>query len=662
MKPPSPNAMPKLLLFLLLLCLSASASAGILGRTDSADHEDPAIVLQARAVARQGDRMEAIAILEDYIADGGNSDLMPWVAIEAGEQRRLSGDHSSAREHFERVARQYPESPAKDAAILGLALVAYDLGMASGNSEATLSLVSDELVPPTMNADRYRLLALAAAQEDATPKAIDSLVEQALAYAEADPVTRTRTHSALAHLIPEDAQPTSGDPPPDGDVAALNRARAALRAGDFERASELATALEATYPESEYLHEADWIRRRADARDPYDPRRIGVLLPLTGKYAPPGKQLKEALQLAVEDSGSSVQLLIRDTEGDPEKALAAFEELVLQDGVSAVVGPLIADCAEVVAAEAQAAHVPLVTMAQTSGITEDQDWIFRTWPTPELQVEGLLKYVMDQQGMNSFAVMAPDNDYGQASRDAFVRGVEARGGTVTAIVMYDPTSTDFRTDAEALGRKDYEARESELWRLKQEAKERGDDPQKVVLPPTIDFDAIFIPDAHTRVALVASALAYEEFAIGNFQPTKTASPVPLLGLNGWHSNELFKRGGLYVQNSYFVDAFYAGDENLAGWVEDFRNSEGRAPNALDAIGYDTGRLVSVAGRVGAPSREDWREALMGAQVSRPVSGALRFDEEGELDRQFYVFTIKRDWGIRLVHPLPPEEPDGQTPP
>ena len=97
-------------------------------------------------------------------ADGGNAELMPWVTIEAGEQRRLSGDPDSAREHFERVARTWPEHAAKDAAILGLALLAYDAGNASGNSEATLGLVSDAVAPPTMNADRYRLLALAAAK------------------------------------------------------------------------------------------------------------------------------------------------------------------------------------------------------------------------------------------------------------------------------------------------------------------------------------------------------------------------------------------------------------------------------------------------------------------------------------------------------------------
>ena len=648
--------MRKLLLSLLLLCplllAHPLADAGILGRGDPATHEDPAIVLQARAVAKQGDRMEAIAILEDYMADGGNAELMPWVAIEAGEQRRLSGDPTSARVHFERVARSYPDHPSKDAAILGLALLAFDAGNASGNTEATLGLVADDLAPPTMNADRYRLLALAAANEGSDD--VDALVAKALKYAEEDPATASRTYTALQHLVPEDTTVPDAVDTADGDVAALNRAWAALRASDYERASELATSLQSTFPDSEYLHEATWIQKRADARDPYDNRRIGVLLPLTGKYAPPANQLKEALQMAVEDSGGAVQLVFRDTEGDPEKAKELFEELVLSDGVAAVVGPLLTECALAVAPEAQAAHVPLISLSQASGLTLDNDYVFRTWPTAELQVDGLLDYVMDKQGMTNFAMMAPDTDYGRAARDAFVSGVEQRGGSVTAIVMYDPTQTDYRKDAEKLGRKDYEARKSELYKLRKEAEDRGDDPSKVVLPPTVDFDAIFLPDSHTRVALVASALAYEEFAIGNFQPTKKATPVPLLGLNGWNNDELYKRGGLYVQNALFVDAFFGSDEKVEPWVEDFRNIEGRSPTVLDAVGYDTGRLVSVASRMDAAHRDDWREALKGAQVSRPVSGSTTFDDEGELSRRYYVLTIKRDRGIRLVDPLPPE--------
>ena len=654
--------MRKTLLFLLPLLVllglpSPTADAGILGRGHDSSHEDPAIVLQARAVAAEGDRMEAIAILEDYIADGGNAELMPWVTIEAGEQRRLSGDPDSAREHFERVARTWPEHAAKDAAILGLALLAYDAGNASGNSEATLGLVGDDVAPPTMNADRYRLLALAAASEGKEP---GPLVRQATEYGKDDPVTANRVYTTLAHLMPEDAEAPEATVE-DGDLAAINRAWAALQADDFERATELAASLQSTYPDSVYVDEAAWVTKRAQARDPYDNRRIGVLLPLSGKYEPPGKQLKEALQMAVEDSGGSVQLVFRDTEGDPEKAAQLFEDLVLQDGVAAVVGPLLTPCAEAVAPHAQAAHVPLISLSQASDLTQDRDWVFRTWPTPELQVEGLLDYVMDKEGMTSFAMMAPDTDYGRAARDAFVSGVESRGGSVTAVVLYDPTQTDFRKDAEKLGRKDYESRQSELWTLRKEAEERGDDPSKVVLPPTVDFDAIFIPDSHTRVALVASALAYEEFAIGNFYPAKEADPVPLLGLNGWHNDELFKRGGLYVHNALFVDAYHAGDEQVKGWREDFRNIEGREPSVLDAVGYDTGRLVSVASRMDAVSREDWREALRGAQLSRPISGSTQFDDNGELDRRYYVFTIKRDRGIRLVHPLPPPEEAPEAP-
>jgi branched-chain amino acid transport system substrate-binding protein len=641
---------------LLALVLSAAANPGLFGRSD-ATVDDPAIVLQARSVAAS-DRMEAIAILEDYLAEGSNLELMPLVALNAGEQRRLAGDAASAREHFQHVARTWPDHGAKQAAALGLALLAYDSGTASGNTAATLELVDDPSVPSTMNADRFRLLALQKAQGGAGDSELTLLVENAFAAAEGDPAVEARVARSLAHLAPEDMDVSAGDGSIQdaADVLALEKARAALRADDYGRAADLARSVASTFPDSEHLLEAEWIAKRAAAHDPYDPLVIGVLLPLTGTYAPPGKQLKEALELGMDDSGGGVRLVFKDTAGSADQAVAAFEELVLQDGAAAVIGPLLADAAFPVANQAQAAGVPLVALTQSPGITETGGWVFRSFVTVEQQVDGLLDEVMDHRGMQNFAVLAPESDYGRLAQDEFLKQVTERGGTVSVAETYDPTLTDFRKDAAALGNKDYEARKGELYRLRKEAEDRGEDPSKVVLPPSIEFEAIFIPDSYGRVALVASALAYEEFAVGNFAPRKGAKNIPLLGLNGWHNSELFTRGGLYVQNCVFVDAFYPSDPAVSDFVRSYRDLVGRSPSVMDAIGYDTAKLVSVASRTRPEDREAFRVALAGSNLKAPVASGGRFDGDREVARELYVLTITRDVGIERVDAPPDAMP------
>ncbi|MCB9741143.1 MAG: penicillin-binding protein activator [Alphaproteobacteria bacterium] len=641
---------------LLSLAILLSTQAGIFG-SGSSTTDDPAIVVQARSVAKT-DRLEAISILEDYLADGGDEVLLPQVALNAGEQRRLSGDASSARAHFRRVTEDWPGDSAADAASLGLALLSYEEGHSSGNAEATLSMVPDELVPDTMNADRYRILALNAAAAGRSEVEVRTLVSRALAFAEADPTTRARAQRQLSHLMSAEQAAELGDMPDigSGDEQALAQARAALKADDFPRAIELARSLAATFPDSELLEEAEWVIKRAQAGDPFDARKIGVLLPLSGTYAPPGKMLRDALELAV-GSGSGIKLIIKDTAGDPETAAAAFEELVLEEGVAAVIGPLLKDAAFPVAALAQDAQVPLVALTQAPGVTETGDWIFRSYLTYEQQVDALLTYSMGERQMQRFAILAPDSDYGRNTRDEFTRQVLERGGEVVRVVMYEPETTDMRKAAAQLGAKDYSARSGEFYRLKKEAEEKGMNPDKVVLPPLQDFDAIFVPDNYARVALVASALAYEEFAVGGFKPKRHDVAVPMLGLNGWNSPELAVRGGLPVQKCLFVDAFDVQDDDPAvqDFIADYRAAYGRPAGLIDAVGYDTGRLLSVASRANPQDREAFRAALASASAAHPVSRAVSFTEDRELGRQLYVFSVDSE-GIYRAYP-PSQRPD-----
>ncbi|MFT5584544.1 MAG: branched-chain amino acid transport system substrate-binding protein [Cognaticolwellia sp.] len=595
---------------LLLLALSPALAAPGLFKGNTPTLSAPSIVTQARALSAT-DRLEAIAVLEAYLDQGKDEELMALVTLEAGEQRRLNGDLDDARAHFQAVTKRWPEHPAKDAALLGMALVAYDSGHASGNSMATLRMVPDELATQTMNADRYRILALEAEQEGAAEGELQLLVEQAYGSAADDPEVLARVDRSLAHMIPEDQRVEVDQPASDtsdaADEATLQRAQGALRAGDMAQAKRHAQELVELYPESDHLRAAEWVVMRAEANNPYNPKTVGVLLPLSGKYAPAGKQLRDTLEMGFEGTGT--ELVVLDTGGTGDGAKAMFKELVLKHGAAAIIGPLTQEEAYPAVAEAQASGVPLVSLSQAPDQTETGNWIFQTALTPEHQVRGLLKEMMDERVARRFAVMAPDTPYGRAAKDTFVEQVMQRGGTVETVVFYDPTQKDFRADARKL-------------------------------PESQPFDAIFIPDSHSRVAMIASALAYEEYAIGSFSPGKGHTPVPLIGLNGWHNERLALTGGKYVERCVFVDAFYDKDPAVGDFVRLYENRFNRTPGVLDATAYDTAKLVSVAVATQAVDRGAFRAALNGAALSSPTSGGNQFDENREVERSLHAFTIE----------------------
>jgi ABC-type branched-subunit amino acid transport system substrate-binding protein len=646
---------PPLLLVALLLGLFFFRSEA-LARRDK-EPEVPSIVVQARTLARS-DRLEGLAVLEDYLAGDPALELLPWVAVEAGEQRRLIDDLSSARAHFQRVRACCADSPLAEVATLGLALV--DAGEhPSGNQIATLGLLAAPQAPATMDADRQRLLALAALAEGDHAKARAAAARARVqAQDSGDELVLARVAHSLAQ-VPDEAPPPPGAPPsanPEELLGrTLDRGWRLLEDGDLEGAKKAAESFLATFPESVRAREAEYLVKRVAAQDRTDTRLVGVLLPLTGTYAPPGLRLKQVIEMANQHAGSPMRLVFLDTGGTPEHTVALLEQLVLERGAVAVMGPLLKEDASLAAEAAQALHVPMVSLSQTEGLTGDRPYVFRGFLTPVQQVRALVAHAMGPLGFTKFAVLAPETSYGRLTAEAFATEVAERGGAVERQVFYDPSAGDFRKPAAELANKDYKARAGEFYRLKKAAEERGMDPDKVVLPPLVDYQAIFIPDASQRVPLVASALAYEEFAIGTFKPRRDDVPLTLLGLNGWHDDQLAVTGGSYVRGSVLVDAFDpdSADPATRAFIDSFQQAVGDRPGVVDALGYDAARMVAEAVRTGPTSRAAMRRALAQVELPDTVSGGRRFDDQGEVIRQLHILEV----GAERIEPWhAPEEP------
>ena len=219
--------------------------------------------------------------------------------------------------------------------------------------------------------------------------------------------------------------------------------------------------------------------------------------------------------------------------------------------------------------------------------------------------------------------------------------------------FYDPAATDLIEFAKTMGRKDYEARSAEYWDLRKNAEERGGDPTKVVLPPILDFDAIFLPDNASRVPLACAALAYEEFPMGDFYPTKESPFVPVLGLSGWNNSTLVSTGGPYARRSYFTDAFlnemsgeepaWQQSEAQEAFVVAYKAENKRTPSPLEALVVDVGRLLAAAGKERPTTRADMLAALLEVQPESNVAGTRGIDPETRrAARDLLILSISED--------------------
>lgn len=187
-------------------------------------------------------------------------------------------------------------------------------------------------------------------------------------------------------------------------------------------------------------------------------RRIGVLAPLSGGYAGYGKGLTEGIQLALEkvnkdlSGDEQIEVVVRDTAGDPVKAVQAARELIQQEGVAALLGPVAGAESSAVAALANQERVPILCPAATRDtFSSIGPYVFRNSMTNETQGRVLAHYAVDKMGLKAFAVVSPQDAYGEVLASAFRQQAESMGASVVSQVTYPANSTDFRQALTALG-------------------------------------------------------------------------------------------------------------------------------------------------------------------------------------------------------------------
>jgi ABC-type branched-subunit amino acid transport system substrate-binding protein len=448
-------------------------------------------------------------------------------------------------------------------------------------------------------------------------------------------------------LLPSAAWARKPNPPEPGpvvesrpaDLVAVEALRSALREARFPEAAAHAQDLLARFPDSPFRREAEYGLRRAENQRAPDPDLVAVLLPATGTYAPPGASLKAAIELGARKAGG-LRLAVHDTSGTGEGCVAAVEKAVIEEGASMVLGPLTREESMPCAAAAQALRVPMLSFSSSEEVAAAGDQVFRAFPSVGEQVGALLDETYGRREWHRYAILHPTNPFGENAARAFTAGVNQRGGSVVTVVGYDPAAKDFRGAARQLGRKDYKARAAEFAGIRARAR----DPSKATLPPLVDYDAIFVPDGYQRAALLAAALAFEEFPVGAFRPHREETTLSLLGLNAWNNEEWPRRGGDYVVDSIFIDAFdpRSAAPGVQAFVQAWHEATPGEPTVLEATGYDAVRLAAIALSAGG---NDTAAALVEATLPDPAAGLTGFDVTRAAERTWCALTVSTQ-GIR----------------
>ncbi len=579
------------------------------------------------------------------------------------------GDAEGARAALEAFVAQHPTDPLRPSADLLLARLALARGEPAAAKARLDALAADPVAGTTaryyLGLAELRLGRPARAKELLSPflaksaatsgaPADDSTVELYGALAEADAATgdpagaialwdgyfraareperafaRMRASELAAQLPGEAAWRAFGAAAQGGLARAVLGPRAAI----YLRGQNDASGAAFVETESARARRALGFDESGQRVGPGDPTRVGLALPLSGKFQPIGEAALRAAMLAlgsVADApatareaapgGAASQLVIRDTATDPDRAARGVMELTREEAVIGIVSSADRRAAAAALGEATQDGIPLLTLddqppgALTTG--------FQLVHAPEARVAELARRAL-KLGAREAAILAPDSASGKRLRDAFRKQFTAGGGKITVEATYVAGVNTFSTAVAALKK--------------------------------ASFQAVFVPDSADRLELIAPALAFADLwpqpfplerrgrGAGGGGAGKSPRKVLLLSTANDLSPKLIQNAGRYVQGALLSPGFFAdeNDERAHAFVEAYRTAYGQDPHAAEAYAYDGVRLLRGATETGARTRSEVLKALANGAFPG-LTGTVRFGQDhGRVDPPL-VYIVEGD--------------------
>lgn len=341
-----------------------------------------------------------------------------------------------------------------------------------------------------------------------------------------------------------------------------------------------------------------------------DTIKFGVIGPLTGEYDLYGVAVRNGAELAAAEInaaggvlGKDLEIIAYDSKGDAAEGTNAYNRLVDQDEIDALIGGTFSGVTLGIKSLAIEDGLPVLSPTATNpDVTLNAANVFRACYTDSYQGQVAAVFAADTLGATNVAVLFNRDDaYSEGLADAFM-------------AQFD-TDSDLSYTAFEFG--------------------AGDDDFSTQLT-SIDaggFDAVFVP---AYVAEVGPILT---------QADTLGLEMPFIGGDGWDGIE-----GQYAdvaEGNYFANHYAKTDEAevVQNFVTKYTEEFGESPNALAALAYDSVYVMAQAfedadaDADGEVTSAEVVAALAGISYADAVTGAISFDANGDPIKAITIIKV-----------------------
>lgn len=351
--------------------------------------------------------------------------------------------------------------------------------------------------------------------------------------------------------------------------------------------------------------------------------KIGVVLPLTGEYGRFGEAVLNGISCAIglfepcPVPPTPIEIVVKDGQGDPETIVNLVSELVDQEKVSAIIGPLLSQQLDPMITATEAKTIPVIALAPKKATNSPHPFLFQHALLPEKEVQSLAEQVAEG-GIKQAILFYPQNRYGEEYAGLFRKALTERNRNILAEKPYPPDTPDFTGFIEQLF-----GQSAVQKKLKKE-----------------EPIALFIPDSFRVIVKIAEAL-----------DSLSLKGVRLVGTSRWYHPKLLSLPLASLEGAWLTAPYDPEDprEETQHFQNDFNQAYGASPAWLEAFGFDAMRMITqVLQTKGNNFPLDVRDGLKETANFPGVVGPISWNSENVSDWPLQLLTIREKKFVPLT--------------
>lgn len=344
--------------------------------------------------------------------------------------------------------------------------------------------------------------------------------------------------------------------------------------------------------------------------------KIGGIGCLTGQYAMYGVGVKNGVDLYIDElnaaggiDGKQVEIIWEDDESSDEKAINAYNKLVQNDGVVAILGSVLSGNTEAVADYAAEDGIPMITASATAYyITTDRPNVFRTCFLDPFQGVSMANFAKDEFAATKLAVLYENgNEYSIGLKDTFVEQAGKNGQEIVAMEATSAGDVDFK---------------AQLTKIKEAAPE-----------------VVFLPYYGPEAALILT------------QAKELGLDVKFIGADGISSIVGSISDKSLLANMYYSDHFSndADSEMVKNFLSGYEAKYGEMPGiSFSATAYDAALVLCGAIKTAGTTDYEAVVAAIKATNVEGVSGVITFDDHNDPIKSAFILTFDEAGNQKFV--------------